>query len=55
MEHTSHLDVAELLLLVVALDEVAAAVALSEFGLHVETLHRDGQGRDRLEESIVRV
>ena len=52
MQHAAHLDVAQLRLLIVALNEVAALVALTEFGLHLEGLQADGFRCHRLQEHI---
>jgi hypothetical protein len=55
VEHTTRLDVLTALqsLLIVALNELAAAVALLEIHLTREGAHSDGDGRGGLEERIV--
>ena len=53
VEHRAELDVAEFLLLVIAIHEIATAVALSELGLDIEALHLDGLGSNGLEEYVV--
>ena len=48
MKHRAEFDVAKFLLLVIAIHEIAASVALPELGLNLETLQLDRLGGDRL-------
>ena len=53
VEHTAYLDIAERLLLVFTLDEIAAFVALTELGLDVEGLDSDRLGPYGLQEDVL--
>ena len=52
MEHTAHLDVAELLLFVVSFNKFATFVALAELCLALEGLQLNLYRRDGLEENV---
>jgi hypothetical protein len=53
MKHAAHLDIAEFIGFVIALYEVATAIALTEFGRRRESLDSDLNRTDGLEEDVL--